>query len=291
MKTGLVLEGGALRAIFSSGVCDGLLEGGIMTDYFIGVSAGAAYGVSYLSRQPRRNLEVVTRFAPDRRYMGMRNLADKKNQSYFGLEFSYQTIPNELVPFDYDAFQAYPGKAEAVVTNLNTGGADYLEIPRQDRESLVLQATCAMPLMFPIYHINGQPYLDGGVGDAIPWRRALEQGCDRVLVVLTRPREYRRRPDKLLPLVRKKYREYPNFVAAMEQRAQVYNQDREELFRAEREELFRAEREGRLLVIAPRSTLGVSRTERNTEKLRLLWAAGYQDAVDRLEEIQDFFSR
>ena len=190
MKTGLVLEGGALRAIFSSGVCDGLLEGGIMTDYFIGVSAGAAYGVSYLSRQPRRNLEVVTRFAPDRRYMGMRNLADKKNQSYFGLEFSYQTIPNELVPFDYDAFQAYPGKAEAVVTNLNTGGADYLEIPRQDRE-----------------------------------------------------------------------------------------------------ELFRAEREGRLLVIAPRSTLGVSRTERNTEKLRLLWAAGYQDAVDRLEEIQDFFSR
>ena len=101
MKTGLVLEGGALRAIFSSGVCDGLLEGGIMTDYFIGVSAGAAYGVSYLSRQPRRNLEVVTRFAPDRRYMGMRNLADKKNQSYSGLEFSYQTIPNELVPVSY----------------------------------------------------------------------------------------------------------------------------------------------------------------------------------------------
>ena len=178
---------------------------------------------------------------------------------------------------------APPAAAEAVVTSLNAGGADYLESPRQDRESLVLQATCAMPLMFPIYHINGQPYLDGGVGDAIPWRRALEQGCDRVLVVLTRPREYRRRPDKLLPLVRKKYREYPNFVAAMEQRAQVYNQDREELFRAERE--------GRLLVIAPRSTLGVSRTERNTEKLRLLWAAGYQDAVDRLEEIQDFFSR
>ena len=88
MKTGLVLEGGALRAIFSSGVCDGLLEGGIMTDYFIGVSAGAAYGVSYLSRQPRRNLEVVTRFAPDRRYMGMRNLADKKNQSYFCLLYT-----------------------------------------------------------------------------------------------------------------------------------------------------------------------------------------------------------
>ena len=100
MKTGLVLEGGALRAIFSSGVCDGLLEGNVMADYVIGVSAGIAYGVSYVSKQPRRNLEVVTRYAPDRRYMGLRNLADKDNRSYFGLEFGFSTIPNELVPFD-----------------------------------------------------------------------------------------------------------------------------------------------------------------------------------------------
>ena len=100
MKTGLVLEGGALRAILSSGVCDALLEGGVMADYVVGVSAGIAYGVSYLSRQPRRNLEIVTRFAPDHRYMGMGNLADKRNQSYFGLKFVYDTIPNELVAFD-----------------------------------------------------------------------------------------------------------------------------------------------------------------------------------------------
>ena len=123
MKTGLVLEGGALRAIFSSGVCDGLLEGHVMADYVIGVSAGIAYGVSYVSRQPRRNLEVVTRFAPDRRYMGLRNLTDKNNRSYFGLEFGFSTIPNKLVPFDYDTFAAFPGEVEAVVTNLNTGHA------------------------------------------------------------------------------------------------------------------------------------------------------------------------
>ena len=108
MKTGLVLEGGALRAIFSSGVCDGLLKGDIMADYVAGVSAGIAYGVSYVSRQPGRNLEVVTRYANDRRYMGMGNLADKKNRSYFGLRFVYDTIPNELVPFDYDTFAAFP---------------------------------------------------------------------------------------------------------------------------------------------------------------------------------------
>lgn len=283
MKTGIVLEGGALRAIFSSGVCDGLLEGNIMPDYLIGVSAGIAYGVSYLSRQPRRNLEVVTTYASDHRYMGMNNLADKRNRSYFGLKFAYDTIPNELIPFDYDAFAAYPGQVEAVVTNLNTGKADYMEVPRLDRNSQLLQATCAMPLMFPIYHLNGQPYLDGGIADSIPWRRAMDQGCDRVMVVMTHPRDYVRKQERLMPLIRKTYREYPNFVAAMEDRAQRYNEDREQIFDLERQ--------GKLLVIAPDSTMGVSRTERNPEKLRLLWAKGYQAAMDRMEEIRAFFSR
>lgn len=279
MKTGLVLEGGALRAIFSSGVCDGLLEGGVMADYVIGVSAGIAYGVSYVSRQPRRNLEVVTRFARDRRYMGLRNLTARDNRCYFGLKFAYSTIPNQLIPFDYDTFAAFPGEVEAVVTNLNTGKADYLPVPRRDRESIVLQASCAMPLLFPIFEIGGQPYLDGGVGDAIPWRRALDR-CDRVIVVLTRPRTYRRKPDRMMNLIRRRYREYPAFVEAMEGRAEAYNRDRAMLFRAERAE--------KLLVIAPRSTLGVARTERDTEKLRLLWAEGYQTAVDRMEEIRDY---
>lgn len=280
MKTGLVLEGGALRAIFSSGVCDGLLEGGVMADYVIGVSAGIAYGVSYVSKQSRRNLEVVTRYAPDKRYMGLNNLADKENRCYFGLKFAYETIPNELVPFDYDMFAAYPGQVEAVVTNLNTGEADYLEVPRHDESSLVLQASCAMPLLFPIFELDGQPYLDGGIADSIPWRRALGQGCDRLVVVLTRPRDYVRKPDKLMKLIRKKYADYPRFVAAAESRAERYNRDREELFRLERE--------GKAMVFAPENTLGVARTERDPEKLRLLWAAGYQMAADRLEELRDY---
>lgn len=280
MKTGLVLEGGALRGIFSSGVCDGLLEGNVMADYVVGVSAGIAYGVSYVSRQPRRNLEVVTRFAPDKRYMGVGNLVDKHNRSYFGLKFAYSTIPNELVPFDYAAFAAFPGAVEAVVTNLNTGKADYLPVPRDDRESVVLQASCAMPLMFPVFHIGGQPYLDGGVADAIPWQRALDQGCDRLIVVLTHTRSFVRKPDRVMKLIRRRYREYPAFLEVMERRAEVYNQNRQRLFQLERE--------GRALVIAPDSTLGVSRTERDTEKLRLLWAEGYQAAADRLEEIRAY---
>lgn len=283
MKTGLVLEGGALRAIFSAGVCDALLDGRIMTDYFIGVSAGVAYGVSYLSKQPRRNLEVATRFAPDRRYMGINNLLDKNNRSYFGLEFSYRTIPNELVPFDYDALAAYPGVCEAVVTNLNTGKADYLPIPRGQDEEKVIQATCAMPLLFPIYHIGGQPYLDGGIADGIPWRRAFEQGCDRVIVVLTRPRDYQRKADKTLRLIQKKYAEYPAFVNLMEHRYKLYNESRAALFDAEKQ--------GKVLVIAPESTLGVKRTERNTEKLRLLWGAGYEMTTNRMDEIREYLGR
>ena len=283
MKTGLVLEGGALRAIFSSGVCDALLDGDVMTDYVSGVSAGIAYGVSYVSRQPRRNLEIVTKYAPDKRYMGMRNMLDKGNRSYFGLEFTYRTIPNKLVPFDYDAFAAYPGEVEAVVTDLNTGKADYLPVPRRDDGFLVLQASCALPLMFPVIQVDGRPCLDGGVADAIPWRRALDMGCDRVLVVLTHTRSYRRPPDRTLGLIRKEYQDYPNFIRAMEGRVARYNRSRDELFRLERE--------GKVKVIAPRSTLGVSRTERDTEKLRLLWAAGYQAAVDRMDELRDYLGK
>lgn len=122
MKTALVLEGGALRTIYSSGVCDAFLDGELpLPDYTLGVSAGIAYGVSYLSRQSRRNLQLICHYANDKRYMGFRNLADPRNRSYFGLRFAYETIPNELIPFDYDAFAAYPGRAEAVLTNLNTG--------------------------------------------------------------------------------------------------------------------------------------------------------------------------
>ena len=281
MKTGLVLEGGALRTIFSAGVCDGLLAGGVMTDYVVGVSAGAAYGVSYISRQQGRNLEVATRFAPDRRYMGFGNLLRRDNRSYFGLDFTFRRIPRELVPFDYETFAAYPGYMEAVVTNLNTGKADYLEIPRDaEGSSLLLQASCALPLMFPIFDVNGQPCLDGGVADGIPFERALEQGCDRVIVVLTKPRSYVRKPDRALRLIERKYRQWPNFCNTMRQRAEQYNRCRERLFQMERE--------GKLLVIAPETTRGVSRTERNVEKLRLLWADGYQQATDRMEEIRAF---
>ena len=163
-------------------------------------------------------------YANDPRYMGWRNFFDPRNRSYFGLRFAYETIPNELVPFDYDAFEAYPGQAEAVVTNLLTGQAEYRPVPRRDDKFLLLQATCAMPVLFqPIRLDGGIPYLDGGCADAIPWQQALDVGCDRVVVVLTRERSYRKEPERLMPLFRRVYRKYPAFLEDLRTRAERYN--------------------------------------------------------------------
>ena len=283
MKTGLVLEGGALRTIFSSGVCDAFLDSGLpLPDYTIGVSAGIAYGVSYLSRQSRRNLQLVTRFANDHRYMGWRNLANPRNRSYFGLRFAYDTIPNELLPFNYDAFEAYPGEVEAVVTNLDTGKADYLPVPRRTNWNTLLQTTCAIPLMFPIIRLNGVPCLDGGCSDAIPWKRAMEVGCDRVVVILTRERDYIKKPDRTLRVFARIFRKYPNFVDTLRRRTDAYN--------ACREELFALEREGKAVVIAPEDTLGCSRTEKDLDKLRALWQEGYFAGRRALAQVQDFWT-
>lgn len=282
MKTGLVLEGGALRTIFSSGVCDAFLDADLpMPDYTVGVSAGIAYGVSYLSRQSRRNLKLLTTYARDRRYMGWGNLLNPGNRSYFGLKFSYETIPNQLLPFDYGTFEAYPGAVDAVVTNVDTGRAEYLPVPRRDEHFLLLQATCAIPLLFPIIHIDGQPYLDGGCADAIPWKRAFEEGCDRVVVVLTRERSYCKTPDRTFPALARAFSRYPDFVETLRTRAERYNQSREELFNLERE--------GRVLVIAPEHTAGFSRTEKNLDKIRQLWQSGYFAGLRAAESVRSFW--
>lgn len=278
--TGLVLEGGAIRTIYSSGVCDGLLSQGWMADYVVGVSAGIAYGVSYVSRQEGRNLKILERYVNDARYMGAINLLRPGNRSYFGLDFVYDDIPNYLVPFDYTAFKKFPGKVEAGVTNLETGKGDYYPVDPDDHSFTLLRATCAMPLLFPIYHIGGIPYLDGGLADSVPFRRALEQGCDKLVVVLTRERSYYRTPGREEDLICRHYRQYPAFCKAARERAARYNRDRAALLELERE--------GRALIFSPRSTRGFSRTERDLTKIRALWKEGRDEAIARIREVRSF---
>mgnify|MGYP005759375255 FL=1 len=280
MKTGIVLEGGAIRTIFSTGVCDALLTRGLMTDYVIGVSAGIAYGVSYVSKQSRRNLDIMVRYINDKRYMGWENLLRRGNHAYFGLDFVFETIPKQLVPFDYDTFAAYPGEVEAVVTNMDTGRPEYFPVERGDDRLKLLQATCALPFLFPVYTIQGRPYMDGGASDAIPFERAFAKGCDRLILVLTRERGYVRRPEKLQHLIDLAYHKYPGFCEAMRHRADTYNKVRGQLFQLERE--------GKVLLFAPKSTVGFHRTERDIDKIKALWQDGYDQGIARLDEVETF---
>lgn len=281
MKVGLVLEGGSIRTIFSSGVCDGFLDAGIpMPDFVVGVSAGIAYGVSYVSKQRGRNLEILTKYVNDKRYMGPRNLLDPFNRSYFGLRFAYEVIPDRLVPFDFETFGAFPGGVEAGLTNLETGQAEFKQVDVEDRHFTLLQATCAMPVLFPVFHIDGKPYLDGGSAAAIPYSRALEVGCDKLIVILTRERAYRRRPEKLQTVIDARYRKYPRFCDVMRHRHEIYN--------ADRERLFQMEKEGKAFLFAPSTTEGFSRVERDVTKIRTLWQTGVDQAMARREELLEY---
>lgn len=283
MKTGLVMEGGAFRTIFSTGICDALLGRDILPDYLVGVSAGVTYGTSYLSRQPRRNLEVLTQYANDKRYMGLGNLINPKNRCYFGLDFAYRRIPAELVPFDFDEFERYEGEVEAVVTNVDTGKPEYIDVPRRDEKFLLLQASCAIPLMFPTIYVDGKPYLDGGCSDPIPFRRAFEKGCDRVVVMLTRERDYVKKPESAQLAINMAYGKHKDFISAMKKRSEIYNQSREELFALEKE--------GKVIVLSPKSTKGFSRTEKDVSKIRALWKEGYELGLERLDEIEAFWKK
>ena len=277
MKTGLAIEGGAVRAIFACGAFDALLSLDFIADHVVGVSAGIGDGVSYCSRQPGRNLEILEKYVNDPRYMSSDNMINPLNNCYFGLDFVYNQIPNRLVPFDYETFYAYPGQVEAVCTNLNTGRADYLDEKQDPVGFPIMIASCSMPMLFPIAFWDGQPYLDGGVADPIPYQRLLDCGCDRSIVILTRERSYVKKPEKAMLLAEQKYRDYPEFVKALKRREKVYN--------AERDEVFRLEKEGRILVICPYSTEGFSRTERNLEKIRAMYQSGYDQVLARKDEI------
>lgn len=278
MKTGLVLEGGALRTIFSSGACDALLDNDIITDYVVGVSAGIAYGVSYVSKQCGRNLEIMTKYGTTSDYMSMKHMLNLSNRSYFNREFVYETIPNELVPFDYEAYNSFEGDVEAVVTNMLTGKPRYYKVNGNDKTFKVLQASCAMPLLFPIINLNATPCMDGGISDAIPYQRAFEKGCDKVICILTREREYVKTQENMQTLMNIYYSLYPNFCKAMKTKCNRYNETRQKLFELEAQ--------GKVIIICPDSTEGFSRTEHDVRKIEELYQSGYDKATDKMNEIR-----
>lgn len=283
MKTGMVFEGGAFRTIFSCGVMDAFLEKEIMPDYMIGVSAGAAYGVSYASKQKGRNLKILLDYRDDKRYVGVHNMVNRKNKSIYGLEFTFETIPNQLVPFDYDAFDAWQGEFYTVITNVLTGKAEYIRYTTEDKTNTLLKATCALPVIFPYIYMNNTPYLDGGLSDSIPYERAFADGCDRVVVVLTREKGYQKTTTSSTKTLARAYVKYPELAKDLLKRAGRYNRSLKKL-----EAL---EKKGKVIVIRPENTKNFSRLEKDKTKIMNLYDDGYSKGLQFAEQVKSFYSK
>jgi len=280
---GLTLEGGASRTVYSCGIMDALLEENIIADRIFGVSAGAAFGVSYASKQIGRNYRLATEFMGTRKYMGVHHMFDPGNRSYYNLDYAWDDVPNIHLPFDYKAYREYKGEFYAVVTNVATGRAEYLTVPRDDVKWTVLRATCALPLMFPEIEINGEKYLDGGIADSIPYKRAVSEGCDKNIIVLTRPRNYVKTTDSLTRLCMRHYKKYPEFAHALETRAQRYNETVSEIQKLREQ--------GRVFVFTPKTTFGVGRTEGDPKKLDRLYRHGYDHAKWAMDSLKRYLDK
>ena len=265
-NTGLVLEGGGMRGIFTVGVLDYLMDHHITFPYVIGVSAGASNGISYISGQRGRSYFSNIELLKKHNYIGWKNLLS--GRGYIDLDFLFYKYPDKYYPFDYRAYEASPTRFVMVVSNCLTGKAEYIE-EKQDRKRLldVCKASCSLPVMCPLSWLDGKPMVDGGVCDSIPIRHAEAEGYRKNVVILTRNKGYRK-PDKDFYLPAFIYRRYPAIREALRLRYKNYNRTLDYIDQLEAE--------GRVLVIRPERPIEVGRTERNIRKLQALYEEGYE---------------
>lgn len=277
---GLVLEGGTFRPIFSCGVMDALLDNNIHFPYVIGVSAGITDGVSYVSRQKGRNLDMLVQYRNDKRYVGLGNF--RTDKSLFGLKFVFEEFPQKLFPFDWDTYHGSGTKVLVGVTNALTGEVEYLDGEDLDDCSTMLKATCAQPFLFPEIRVNDIPYYDGGITDSIPAKKAIEDGNDKLLIILTRPEGYQKKQSKKMEIAAKAMkRKYPALVEPLLNRYKMYNEQVKYC-----EEL---ERQGRAMILRPSETHQISSLESDIEKITHLYNYGYELAMEKMDEIKEFF--
>lgn len=271
-QTGLVLEGGGMRGVFTCGVLDYLMDRNIRFPYTIGVSAGACNGLSYMSRQRGRakysNIDLLEKY----NYIGLRHLLKKRNILDFDLLFT--EFPEHILPYDYDTYFSSPERFVMVTTNCLTGEANYFE-EKSDKNRVIdiVRASSSLPFVCPIAYVDGVPMLDGGIVDSIPLQRAIDDGFPKCVVVLTRNRGYRKE-NKDIKVPSFVYRKYPNIREALSHRCAVYN---EQLDMVER-----MEDEGKILVIRPQKPVAVDRIEKDTRKLTDFYEEGYECAKSLL---------
>ena len=275
--TGIVLEGGTFRPIFSSGVLDAFLSENIMLPYCIGVSAGISNGTSYISKQPQRNLEIMQKYRNDNRYISRQNF--KKDKSIFGLDFVFGDIPKTLIPFDRETFMNYSGTCLVGVTNASTGEAEYKNAKEMDEDYTMLRATCALPMFFPPITLDGVKYYDGGIADPIPVKKALEDGCDKVIIVLTQPRGFVKRLGKYDKMgARILGRKYPHMKELILSRPDRYNEVVKECEKLAKE--------GKAMIFRPMHPL--NSFESDVKKLEMAYWHGYRMTKEKMKKIKAF---
>lgn len=274
----LVLEGGTFRPIFSCGIMDALLEEEVMFPYCIGVSAGISNGVSYVSKQLRRNYTIAMKYRNDKRYLSLSNY--RKCKSMFGLDFVFGEIPDKLVPFDWETYRQYEGKFIVGLTNVETGLAEYKDGKAMDAKFTMLRATCALPLYFPMIELDGKKYYDGGIADPIPIRKAIKDGNQKHLIVLTRTAQYRKVLSKQNILAaRFLRRRYPKLAEDLLSRHIQYNKTVQYCEKLEKE--------GKAIILRPQTE--INSFEKDTRTLKKIYQTGYHMAKDRMDEIKDLF--
>lgn len=280
MRKGLVLEGGAMRGLWTAGVTDVMMEHDIWPDGLIGVSAGAAFGCNYKSRQPGRAIRYNMRFANDSRYSGWRSLLTSGN--YFNAEFGYHIVPYQYDLFDTETFEQSAMQFIVVCTDVTTGKAVYHDMRKVDYDELEwLRASASMPLVSKVVCVEGRKLLDGGVADSIPLSYFEQAGYDRNVVILTQPLGYRKKHSRLMPLMRVGLRKYPLMIKAMDQRHLMYN--------AELDYVAQAEQEGRCLVIRPDEALPIGHISHNPDEMHHVYELGRQVGERSIKKIKEFY--
>lgn len=281
MKTGLVLEGGGMRALFSAGVMDVLMENGFRPDGIIGVSAGACFGCNYKSLQKGRSLRYNLKFAKDPRYMGLRNLIKEGN--IVSAEFAYHTLPTQLDIFDFDTYRNNPAEFYVVCSDIEKGEAVYHRIDDMTYEGLEwMRASASMPLVSVPVELDGKKLLDGGMADSIPLKAFNEMGFDKNIVILTQPKDYVKHPSKLNKVFKTFMKKYPAVGEMMADRHNMYN--------AQLQYIKTREHSKDTIVICPDDVLGISRTSSDTAQMRRVYEKGRTAALKQLDSIKRFVS-
>ena len=281
MKTGLIMEGGAMRGMFTAGVLDVLMENGLVTDGAIGVSAGAVFGCNYKSHQIGRVIRYNTEYCNDKRYASFKNLV--KTGNLYSEQFCYHEVPEKLDPFNEAAFAASPMDFFVVCTDVKTGDPIYHKCRKGDAEDVLwMEASASMPLAAKIVKIGHYGLLDGGVADSIPVRFFESIGYKRNLIILTQPKGYIKKKNKFLPAIRAKYFRYPAFVEAVADRHERYNETLSYISMLEQA--------GKDYVIRPPIPLEIGAMERDPAQLRRVYETGRAVAQIQVEKIRDFLN-